>query len=80
MCWATLSPTIFFFIATKTSAKCDCVVSKKYGSHHGGGSGARAIPGPVRPSFKEVEAACRNKGPADEASAAPETAAAAAAQ
>jgi chemotaxis protein MotA len=40
----------------------------------------RAIPGPVRLSLKEVEAACRNKGPADEASTAPEAAAAAAAQ
>jgi len=38
----------------------------------------RAIPGHVRPSFKEVEAACRNRAPA-EGDAAPEAAAAAAA-
>ncbi len=38
----------------------------------------RAIPGHVRPSFKEVETACRNKGPAEDAAAAPEAAAAAA--
>src|SRR5271167_2065483 len=31
----------------------------------------RAVPGHVRPSFKEVEAACRNKGPAEETAAAP---------
>jgi len=36
----------------------------------------RAVPGHVRPSFKEVEAACRNKGPAEETAAAPEAAAA----
>jgi chemotaxis protein MotA len=30
----------------------------------------RAIPGHVRPSFKEVETACRNKGAGDEAPAA----------
>jgi chemotaxis protein MotA len=35
----------------------------------------RAVPGHVRPSFKEVETACRNKGPEDTA-AAPEPAAA----
>jgi chemotaxis protein MotA len=35
----------------------------------------RAVPGHVRPSFKEVEAACRNKGAAEEP--APEAAAAA---
>jgi chemotaxis protein MotA len=35
----------------------------------------RAVPGHVRPSFKEVEAACRNRGAAEEA--APEAAAAA---
>jgi chemotaxis protein MotA len=29
----------------------------------------RAVPGHVRPSFKEVEAACRNKGPAEETAA-----------
>jgi chemotaxis protein MotA len=40
----------------------------------------RAIPGHVRPSFKEVEAACRNKAGADDAVAAPEGAAAPAAQ
>lgn len=40
----------------------------------------RAIPGHVRPSFKEVETACRNKGPADDAVAAPEAAAPAAAE
>src|SRR6266404_5548345 len=38
----------------------------------------RAVPGHVRPSFKEVETACRNKGPAEDAAAAPEAAAAAA--
>ena len=38
----------------------------------------RAVPGHVRPSFKEVETACRNKG-ASEQAAAPEAAAAAAA-
>jgi chemotaxis protein MotA len=38
----------------------------------------RAVPGHVRPSFKELEAACRNKGPADDTAAAPEAAAAAA--
>jgi len=40
----------------------------------------RAVPGHVRPSFKEVETACRNKGPADDAAAAPDAAAAAAGQ
>jgi chemotaxis protein MotA len=40
----------------------------------------RAVPGHVRPSFKEVETACRNKGAPDEAAAAPEAAAAAAGQ
>src|SRR5207302_9006163 len=40
----------------------------------------RAVPGHVRPSFKEVEPACRNKGPAEAAAAAPEAAAAAATQ
>src|ERR1700719_920301 len=35
----------------------------------------RAVPGHVRPSFKEVETACRNKGPADDAAAAPDAAA-----
>jgi chemotaxis protein MotA len=40
----------------------------------------RAIPGHVRPSFKEVETACRNKGAAEDAAAAPEAAAAATAQ
>jgi chemotaxis protein MotA len=40
----------------------------------------RAVPGHVRPSFKEVETACRNKGPVDETAAAPEAAAAAAGQ
>src|ERR1700682_708299 len=41
--------------------------------------GSRAIPGHVRPSFKEVETACRNKGPVEDAAAAaaPEAAAAA---
>src|SRR5712675_913565 len=38
----------------------------------------RAVPGHVRPSFKEVETACRNKGPAEDATPAPEAAAAAA--
>src|SRR5258706_2390995 len=38
----------------------------------------RAIRGHVRPSFKEVETACRSKGPAEDAAAAPEAAAAAA--
>jgi chemotaxis protein MotA len=37
----------------------------------------RAVPGHVRPSFKEVEAACRNKGPSEETAPAPEAAAAA---
>jgi chemotaxis protein MotA len=37
----------------------------------------RAVPGHVRPSFKEVETACRNKGAAEE-TAAPAAAAAAA--
>lgn len=32
----------------------------------------RAVPGHVRPSFKEVETACRNKGPAEETAGAPE--------
>jgi chemotaxis protein MotA len=40
----------------------------------------RAIPGHVRPSFKEVETACRNKGTAEDSAAAPEAAAAAAGQ
>ncbi len=40
----------------------------------------RAIPGHVRPSFKEVETACRNKAPSDEAAATPEASAAAAGQ
>ena len=35
----------------------------------------RAVPGHVRPSFKEVEAACRNKGASEETAAAPEAAA-----
>ncbi|MFZ0999184.1 MAG: flagellar motor stator protein MotA, partial [Candidatus Sulfotelmatobacter sp.] len=35
----------------------------------------RAVPGHVRPSFKEVEAACRNKGSSEETAAAPEAAA-----
>jgi chemotaxis protein MotA len=34
----------------------------------------RAVPGHVRPSFKEVEAACRNKAPAGDAAGAPEAA------
>ena len=38
----------------------------------------RAVPGHVRPSFKELEAACRNRAPAEPAEAAPEAAAAAA--
>jgi len=38
----------------------------------------RAVPGHVRPSFKEVEAACRNRGAAEDTAAAPEAAAAAA--
>src|SRR5258708_5401566 len=33
----------------------------------------RAVPGHVRPSFKEVEAACRNKGPVEDAAARPHT-------
>jgi len=37
----------------------------------------RAVPSHVRPSFKEVETACRNKGPAEDAAAAPDAAAAA---
>jgi chemotaxis protein MotA len=37
----------------------------------------RAVPGHVRPSFKELEAACRNRA-GGEADAAPEAAAAAA--
>jgi chemotaxis protein MotA len=37
----------------------------------------RAVPGHVRPSFKEVEGACRNRGAADNAVAAPDAAAAA---
>jgi chemotaxis protein MotA len=36
----------------------------------------RAIPGHVRPSFKEVETACRNKGTVEDSAAAPEAAAA----
>jgi chemotaxis protein MotA len=40
----------------------------------------RAIPGHVRPSFKDVETACRNKGTTEDAAAAPEAAAAAAGQ
>ncbi|MCU1304124.1 MAG: chemotaxis protein [Candidatus Sulfotelmatobacter sp.] len=40
----------------------------------------RAVPGHVRPSFKEVETACRNKAPSDEAAATPEASAAAAGQ
>src|SRR5216684_3091247 len=31
--------------------------------------GRRAVPGHVRPSFKEVETACRNKGPVEDATA-----------
>ena len=38
----------------------------------------RAVPGHVRPSFKELEAACRNRAPAEQAEAEPEVAAAAA--
>jgi chemotaxis protein MotA len=38
----------------------------------------RAVPGHVRPSFKEVETACRNKGSAEDVAAAPEAEAAAA--
>jgi chemotaxis protein MotA len=37
----------------------------------------RAVPGHVRPSFKELEAACRNRAAAGEAAAEPEAAAAA---
>jgi len=37
----------------------------------------RAVPGHVRPSFKEVEAACRNRAATEETAAAPEAAAAA---
>jgi chemotaxis protein MotA len=40
----------------------------------------RAIPGHVRPSFKEVETACRNKPAGEETAAAPEADAAAAAE
>jgi len=40
----------------------------------------RAIPGHVRPSFKEVETACRNKGTTEDTAVAPEAAAAAAGQ
>jgi chemotaxis protein MotA len=40
----------------------------------------RAVPGHVRPSFKEVEAACRNRAAAEETAAAPEGAAEAAPQ
>jgi len=40
----------------------------------------RAVPGHVRPSFKEVETACRNKGGGEDAAAAPEAASAAAGQ
>jgi chemotaxis protein MotA len=38
----------------------------------------RAVPGHLRPSFKELEAACRNRAPAEPSEAAPEGAAAAA--
>src|ERR1700689_5053563 len=38
--------------------------------------GRRTVPGHVRPSFKEVETACRNKGAAEAVAAAPEAAAA----
>jgi chemotaxis protein MotA len=38
----------------------------------------RAVPGHVRPSFKELEAACRNRAPAESGEAAPEAEAAAA--
>jgi chemotaxis protein MotA len=38
----------------------------------------RAVPGHVRPSFKELEAACRNRAVDEPAAAAPEAAAAAA--
>ncbi len=41
--------------------------------------GRRVVPGHVRPSFKEVEQACRNKGGGSEGSAAPESATGAAA-
>jgi chemotaxis protein MotA len=40
----------------------------------------RAVPGHVRPSFKEVEAACRNRASAEQTAGEPEAAAAAAAQ
>ena len=40
----------------------------------------RAVPGHVRPSFKEVENACRNKTATDDAAAVPEASAAAAGQ
>jgi chemotaxis protein MotA len=40
----------------------------------------RAVPGHVRPSFKELEAACRNRAAAGETAAEPEAAAAAAAE
>ena len=36
----------------------------------------RAVPGHVRPSFQEVEAACRNRAPTEETAAAPEAEAA----
>lgn len=39
--------------------------------------GRRAVPGHVRPSFKELEAACRNRAPAEQGEAAPEAAVAA---
>jgi chemotaxis protein MotA len=39
--------------------------------------GRRAVPGHVRPSFKELETACRNRAPAEQGEAAPEAAAAA---
>jgi chemotaxis protein MotA len=39
----------------------------------------RAVPGHVRPSFKEVEAACRNKGGGEEAAPAADAATAGAA-
>lgn len=40
--------------------------------------GRRAVPGHVRPSFKELETACRNRAPAEQGEAAPQAAAAAA--
>jgi len=36
----------------------------------------RAVPGHVRPSFREVEAACRNRTATDDAAATPDAAAA----